>query len=131
MNIYEALKQLKGWKKAEYFKWKHDIRYDQTLPQKSEEEFLKLTGNKTMNEFIKWERTAEYKQLLAIYLDSCIANDLDSIYKKVSELAKTGETQSVKLFLQLQKDINSYAKAAEKAFSIDEEIIEEDDDLEI
>lgn len=129
MNIHEALKQL-PWKKAEYFKWKHDIRYDQRLPKKSEEDFLRLVALKTINSFIQWERTSQYKSLLALYLDSCVANDLDEIYKKVTENAKTGDPQSVKLFLQLQKDINSYVKAAKKSFSVSEDEIE-DDDLEI
>ncbi|QNG59430.1 hypothetical protein H4O14_16760 [Bacillus sp. PAMC26568] len=130
MNIYEALKQV-SWKKQEYFKWKHDIRYDRTVNQKSEEEFLKSVDLKTLNSFIAWEKSSEYKQLLTLHLDSCIANDLDEIYKKVAEVAKTGDPQSVKLFLQLQKDINSYAKLAEKAFSKKEDEIEEDDDLEL
>ncbi|WP_066174666.1 hypothetical protein [Bacillus marinisedimentorum] len=131
MNIYEALSNVPKLKK-EYFLWKHDIRYDQRLPKKTEKEFLRYVGKKTLNGFIAWERTADYKQLLAIYLNGLIANDLDDIYKKVSEQAKSGDPQSVKLFLQLQKDISSHAKLAEKAFSKPEEDeIEEDDDLEI
>lgn len=129
MSIYEALSQV-FWKKAEYFKWKHGIQYNRQNPKKSEEEFLKTVDLKSFNSFTKWERTSEYKQLLAIYLDGCIANDLDEIYKKVSELAKTGEPQSVKLFLQLQKDIGSHAKVAEKMFLVEEEK-EEDDGLEL
>ncbi|OLS37923.1 hypothetical protein BTR22_05280 [Alkalihalophilus pseudofirmus] len=129
MNIYDALSKI-TWRKREYFKWKHHIRYDQRLPKKSEEEFLRFVSKKTMNSFLQWEKTSEYRQLLALYLDSRIANDLDDIYKSVSEKAKEGDPQAVKLYLQLQKEISSHAKQALKVFD-NEEQEEEEDDLEI
>lgn len=131
MNIYEALKQMKDYRKAEYFKWKHNIKYDQTLPKKSEKEFLKTVERKTMNGFLVWEKSAEYKQLLALYLDSCIANDLDKIYKKVVEKATEGDATSVKLFLQLSKEIGNVAQQSkvDQGKVIEEET--ESDDLEL
>lgn len=128
MNIYEALKQV-PYLNSEYFKWKHNIRFDRTLPQKSEEEFLKYINRKTLNGYIKWERTNEYKQLLTIYLDSLIANDLDEIYKVVREKALTGDPQSVKLFLQIQKDISSAAKTSGKAFNTNKNIDNDSDEV--
>lgn len=132
MNIYEALEHVPKLK-AEYFKWKHDIRFDRRIPKKTEDEFLRLVDKKTLNSFIKWEKSSDYKQLLSIYLDSCIANDMDEIYRKVSEQAKTGDAASVKLFLQLQKDISVNAKNAISVFEKnDEELeVEEDDGLEL
>lgn len=132
MNIYQALEHVPKLK-AEYFKWKHDIRFDRRIPKKSDEDFLRLVDKKTLNSFIKWEKSSDYKQLLSIYLDSCIANDMDEIYKKVSEQAKTGDAASVKLFLQMQKDISVNAKNAITVFKKnDEEVeIEEDDGLEL
>lgn len=112
MNIHDALKQLKDWRKAEYFKWKFDIRYDQRLPKKTEEEFLQYIQRKTLNPYIVWERSKEYKALVALYLDSQISNDLQEIYQKVSEQAKTGDVNAVKLYLQLSKEIQQYAKNA-------------------
>lgn len=133
MNIYEALNNV-IFPKQEYFKWKHNIRYDKTLPIKSEEEFLKYVNRKSLNGFIKWEKSNEYKQLLVIYLESLIANDLDAIYKVVREKALTGDPQSVKLFLQIQKDISSAAKISGKAFNTNKNIdndLDEEDELEI
>lgn len=131
MNIYDALKHV-PWKKAEYFKWKHNIRYDQSLPKKTEQEFLRLVGLKSLNSFLAWEKSSQYKRLLSIYLNGLIANDLDEIYKKVAEKAKTGDPNSVKLFLQLQKNIGDFAKIAEKALIKDEEEeMEQDDGLEL
>ena len=131
LNIYEALKNVPN-KKAEYFKWKFDIRYNRDLPKKTEEEFLRNIQRKSLNPFIKWEKSSEYKQLLAIYLDSQIANDLDEIYKVVSKKAKQGDEKSIKLFLQLQKEIQQHAKNAEKAFVVEDvEEQEDDDDLKV
>lgn len=130
MNIYDALKSLKNQQRAEYFKWKHDIRFDQTLPIKTEKEFLRFIDRKTLNGFIRWERTGEYKALLTLYFDSKITNDLEQVYKIVSENAKKGEDKSVRLFLTLSKDIQSQTKNAEKVFK-DAEREEETDDLEM
>ncbi|MBU9720546.1 MULTISPECIES: hypothetical protein [Bacillaceae] len=130
MTIYEALKTLGNYRYAEYFKWKHDIRFDQTLPKKSEEEFLESVDRKTMNGFLKWERSAQYKALLTLYFDTKITNDIEEIYKIVSDKAKQGDDKAVRLFLTLSKDIQSQRKNAEEVFKqVDD--IEEDDGLEL
>lgn len=129
MNIYEALKQTEG-KKRLYFEWKHDIRFDQTIPTKTEEEFLRMVGAKTLNGFIKWEKSQQYKNLLLLLLESKVANDFDIIYKVVSDKAKDGDEKSIRLFLSMQKDIQSNAKLAAKTFdSIVDEEKEEDNGL--
>ena len=130
MNIHEALKQLE-FRKREYFKWKNNIRYDQRLEKKSEDDFLRYVGRKTMNPFIAWERTSEYKQLLAIYMNTKIANDYQDIYESVAEKAKTGDPSAVKVFLQLSKEIAKDSKIAEKLFEGEEETEIENDDLEL
>lgn len=127
MNLDDGLKQLKNWRFAEYFKWKHDIRYDQRLEKKTEEEFLKSVQRKTMNSFISWERTAEYKKLLTLLLESKLADDMEEIYNIVTENAKKGDDKAVRLFLQLQKEIVSNAKVAKEAFKVTE-IAEEDEE---
>jgi hypothetical protein len=113
MNIYDALKQTES-KKAEYFKWKHDLRFNRTLPKKSEEEFLKQVERKTMNGFIKWEKTQEYKALLLLMLGTQTANDLNEVYQAVLEKAKQGE--DVNNFIKLHKEINESAKLATEIF---------------
>ena len=128
MNIYEGLKQVE-YKKRLYFEWKHDIRFDQTLPQKTEEEFLRMVGAKTLNGFIKWERSQEYKNLLLLLLESKVANDFDLIYKNVSDKAKDGDEKFIRLFLSMQKDIQQNAKLAAKTFTVVEDDSEQDDDV--
>lgn len=110
MNLHEALKKV-NWDFQEYFKYKFpDARFDQSVPTKTEEGLLKVTGKKTMNAFYRWERTGEYKGLVAIYLQSRVANDLYEIYNSVAENAKTGDDKAVKLYLTLSKEINENAK---------------------
>lgn len=126
MNLDEALKQLKNQRFAEYFKWKHDIRYDQTREKKTEEEFLKQVERKTMNPFLRWERSTEYQTLLTLLLESKLADDMEEIYNIVVDSAKKGDDKAVRLFIALQKDIKSNAKIAQEAFKV-AEVLEEDE----
>ncbi|MCC3645833.1 hypothetical protein JGK52_03925 [Cytobacillus oceanisediminis] len=128
MNIYEALKQTEGKKRA-YFEWKHDIRFVQDAPKKSEDDFLKTVGLKTLNGFIRWEKSQEYKNLVLLLLDSKVANDYDVIYKNIVDKAKDGDEKFIRLFLSIQKDIQSNAKLAAKTFNVVEEESEENEDL--
>ncbi|MGG4038564.1 hypothetical protein [Heyndrickxia ginsengihumi] len=131
MNIYEALQNV-SYKKQEYFKWKHDIRFNQSIPKKSEEEFLKVVDLKSLNTFHRWERTQEYKNLLLLLLESKVANDFDEIYRVVTDKAKEGDEKSIRLFLSMQKDIQSNAKLAAQTFtSVEDEEDTEDDDLDL
>lgn len=128
MNINEALKSIQ-WDRAEYFKYKFPhIRFDQSRPLKSEEEFLTTVGKKTMNPYTRWEKSEEYKALIAMMLESRIADDLQEIYEVVVENAKTGDDKAVKLFLALQKEINSIAKVSSQVINYKEMKEEEEDD---
>lgn len=83
-----------------------------------------------MNPFLNWEKTQEYKNLLMLYLDTKIADDFQEVYSIVSDKAKQGDEKSIKLFLQLQKEVSSMAKLSAKTFeSIEDEA--EDDELEL
>ncbi|MED3650301.1 hypothetical protein [Heyndrickxia sporothermodurans] len=131
MNIHEALQNV-SYKKQEYFKWKHDIRFNQSIPRKSEEEFLKVVDLKSLNTFHRWERTQEYKNLLLLLLESKVANDFDDIYRIVTEKAKEGDEKSIRLFLSIQKDIQSNAKLAAKTFEkVEDDEEQEDDELDL
>lgn len=113
MNIYEAIKEL-SWKKRMYFEWKHDLSYNQNKIKETEEEIMRKLGVKSFNEYTKWERTPQYMQLLSLYLESKFANDLEVVYRNASEKAKedNADEKSVKLLLQIQKEIRSFNKAA-------------------
>ncbi|BDH63307.1 hypothetical protein MTP04_34370 [Lysinibacillus sp. PLM2] len=129
MNIHEALKAV-SWDRAEYFKYKFpQVRFDQSRPQKTEEAFLKVVNKKTLNPYTRWEKSEEYKALVALMLQGRSADDLQEIYSIVVENAKTGDDKAVKLFMQLQKEIDSYAKLAVQSINVKEEVEDEDDDL--
>ncbi|MGE8079247.1 hypothetical protein [Peribacillus loiseleuriae] len=116
------------WKKAAYFKWKHDIGYVQSNEKKSEEQFLKSVELKTLNSFIAWERSKEYADLVYLLMQSRVANDILESYDQISTKARTGDEKSVKLLMDMSKQINEYAKLASKKYEVMEEI-EEDDGL--
>ncbi|KZB89799.1 hypothetical protein A2U94_19645 [Bacillus sp. VT 712] len=115
MNIYDALKQVDG-KKAEYFKWKHDLRFKRNLPKKTQEEFLRFIDRKTLDGFIKWEKSEEYKALLLLMLGTQTAHDLHEVYQAVLEKAKQGE--DVNNFIKLHKEINTSSKVAQQIFKV-------------
>lgn len=131
MNLNDVLSQMdksKDWRLAQYFRWKHDIKYDQTREKRTEEDFLRNVNRKTMNSFIQFERTTEYKQLLILLLESQIAEDMQEIYSKVTEDAKSGDDKAVRLFIALQKEITNTAKLAKQTF-VNQEDDDSDDDL--
>ncbi|AKG35253.1 hypothetical protein [Paenibacillus durus] len=129
MNIHEALKTIPNKKKL-YFIWKHYIGFDQTKPPKTEAEFLKTVDLKSLSSFVRWERSEEYRALLAILLNTRFDSDLEQIYDSLADKAKNGDEKSIKLLLQIGKDIKSYAKDAAKTLNKNDEV-EEDDDLDI
>ncbi|MEC1697755.1 hypothetical protein [Schinkia azotoformans] len=137
MNIYDALRQLNSYDKRMWFQYRHKLYFQQEKNEEinSDEEFLKRTMRKfkTTDSFIAWEKSDEYRNLVALLLESKIANDLLDTYNIVAEQAKTGDDKSVKLLLQLSKDITTLSKEAKKSFNKkdEEEIIEEDDGLSV
>lgn len=113
MDIYEALKEL-SWKKRMYFDWKHDLSYNQNKEKESEEEIMRKLQVKSFNEYVKWERTPQYLRLLSLFLESKFANDLEKVYKMTAEraVAEDADEKSIKLLLQIQKEIRTFNKAA-------------------
>lgn len=125
MNIYEALKNTQ-YIFREYFKYLHpELRFDQSRPVKTEEEFLRSVSRKSMAPFHRWRKSAEYKRLVMLYLEYRVSNDYEEIYELIAKKSKeTGDPQTVKLFLQLQKDIQSNAKLVKQNM----ESVEEDEE---
>lgn len=95
-----------------YFHYKFpDTRFDKTIAPKSKEDFLKIVNRKTFNGFLDWEKTPEYANLVALYLQSKMADDLYTIYDVVREKALKGDEKQIKLLLSLNKEINNMVKA--------------------
>lgn len=106
MDIYTELGKL-SWKKADYFKWKFGLYVNKT-EYVSEEEMCKHLRIHTLNHMRKWEKSQEYLTLVNLYIESQIANDLEQIYKVVSEKAITGDEKSIKLLLDVQKQVRAF-----------------------
>lgn len=112
MNIYEALSKL-NYKKKEYFLWKHNLYVLRTEPL-TEEEMCKRIQSKSLSYMRKWEKTEEYHALVNIMIESQAGKDLEDIYSIVKEKALTGDEKSIKLLLDLQKQVQAYNKQANK-----------------
>jgi len=126
MTLKEALKKVTKENRA-YFHYKFpDTRFDQSREEKTEQEFLASVNRKTMNGFLEWEKSPEYANLVALYLQSKMINDIYNIYEVVRQKALEGDDKSVKLLLQLNKEINNMVKASA---SVSDEA--EDDGLEL
>lgn len=112
MNINDALKQI-PYKKAEYFRFKFpDCRFFADTEQITEEHLLQRVGLKTLATFQRWEKTSEFKALIALYLESRFANDLIQMHQAVRDKALSGDEKAIKLYLQLGQEIEQLAKAA-------------------
>ncbi|OWW11707.1 hypothetical protein BUE63_02435 [Bacillus sp. MB353a] len=127
MTLKEALKKVTKENRM-YFNYKFpDTRFNQTIQPKNEEEFLISVGRKTMNGFTNWEKTPEYANLVALYLQSLMIDDIRLMYDAVREKAVDGDDKAITTFLKLYKEINSIVKGFETiSNTVDED---EDDEL--
>lgn len=116
MDIYKALDSV-SYKKQEYFKWKFGLYVNRTEEQ-TEQELCEKLGVKTLNHMRKWEKSSEYLTLVNLYLESRIANDLEQIYEVTAEKALSGDEKSIKLLLDLQKQIRTFNKEIKPEQSI-------------
>lgn len=107
MDIYEALNNVSK-KKKEYFLWKFKLNMFAT--DLSEEDILRKLEIKSFASMRKWERTPEYLTLVNLYIESQIAKDLEKVYRVVQEKAITGDEKSIKLLLDLQKQVRAFNK---------------------
>ncbi|MFJ3386771.1 hypothetical protein [Lysinibacillus sp. NPDC086135] len=112
MNIYEALNTV-SWKKKEYFLWKHNLSVLREIPL-TEEELCKLIKSKSLAYMKRWERDESYHALVNIMIESQAGKDLEDVYSIVKEKALTGDEKSIKLLLDLQKQVQQYNKQANK-----------------
>ncbi|MCT1538434.1 MULTISPECIES: hypothetical protein [Lysinibacillus] len=112
MNIYEALNTV-SWKKKEYFLWKHNLSVLREVPL-TEEEICNKIKSKSLSYMKKWEKTEEYHNLVNIMIESQAGKDLEDIYAIVKEKALTGDEKSIKLLLDLQKQVQIHNKQSTK-----------------
>ncbi|MBW4081366.1 hypothetical protein [Paenibacillus sp. S150] len=125
MNLHEALKTIQN-KKRLYFIWKHDIGFNQTKSPKTEAEFLKTVGLKSLSSFVRWERSLEYRSLVALLFNTRFDGDLEQIYDALSVKAKEGDEKAIRLLFQIGKDIKIFAKDATKMLNKNDKVEEDD-----
>lgn len=131
LTINEALSQI-PFHKAEYFRYKFpDVRYDQSRQCLDEEQFLLRVGRSTIYTYHRWEKSAQWRTLVALYLESKMANELLEMYQAVKDNALKGDEKAVKLYLQLGKEIQQMARQTPLLSSRKKkaEDNEDDDDL--
>ncbi len=122
MTLTDAIKPLHEKMKLYIrYKFPNDIDFDIIRMPKNDEELMEMTGYKTMNPFLKFEKTSEYKAIVNLILYNRTIDDLMEIYETVSKNAKEkGDPKDVKLFLDLAKEIKKNTKQAEKILSNDD-----------
>lgn len=110
MDIYEKLRTL-SWKKQSFFKWENDLEYRKHEPKKTEGEMMAVLQVKTLNEMEKWKLTPEYLEMTQLLLATRFASDLEKSYSACAEKAHDGDSQSIKIMMDLQKFITAANKA--------------------
>lgn len=123
MNIYEELNKI-SWKKRDYFLNKFDLFVRRT-EQLTEEQLCKRLRIKSLSSLQKWEKSEEYHRLVNLYIQSQAAKDLEDIYKLVKDKALTGDEKSIKMLLDLQKQVQSFNKLTKSVAKS----VKEDDDM--
>lgn len=123
MNIYEELNKI-SWKKRDYFLNKFDLFVRRTEPL-TEEQLCKRLRIKSLSSLQKWEKSEEYHRLVNLYIASQAAKDLEDIYKLVKDKALTGDEKSIKMLLDLQKQVQSFNKLTKSVAKS----VKEDDDM--
>ncbi|MBY0221959.1 hypothetical protein [Sporosarcina aquimarina] len=106
MDIYKAINKLSPKKKT-YARWRFNLEYDKSKEKHTPERLCEILGVKTLSEYIKWENSNQFLGLTNLYLQTKFANDIEDVYLATVEKAKEGDVQSVKLMLQLQKEIKA------------------------
>lgn len=131
-ELQKALKKL-SFRKELYIKYKFNMWFKHDTPQVSEEEFLNKVKLKTMDTFVRWEKSSEFRHISSLILESRQANDLIEIYDKIkSKVAvKNPNNKDIEMLLKLMREINQHSKEARSYFNDKEEQKVEEDDLEL
>lgn len=129
MNINDAIKKL-SYKKAQFVRYHFNLWFDQNKTM-TEDEFLKSVQLKSMSTFNRFQKSDEFKHITSLVLASKTAEDLIEVYEIVRKKALDGDDKAISTLMKLHKEINSYKKEAEKAFSKLNTDEDEYDDLEL
>ena len=141
VNIWQEITKLKNERRKVYFMWKNDIQNIRiNYGAMTEDEFIEMCNKRHPNQITnpkqflnhmkRWESSAEYKRLIFLLKEDDFATDLLDTYKSTKELAQTGDSQSIKNMLLLQKEIKKYRQSIDEYVEEVEES-EEDDGLTI
>lgn len=112
--VAQLNKKTKQHFKVQYFCWKNglDSRKEKYSGLSEEELRKKFKALNEHWEFLqKWEKSLEYQEWYALYLEYKAKQDFIQMYEAVREKALQGDEKAIKLFLQLQKELKKLNKA--------------------
>lgn len=132
--VAELNKKTKQHFKVQYFCWKNhlDSRKEKYSTFSEEELRKKFKALNEHWEFLqKWEKSLEYQEWYALYLQYKAKQDFIHMYEAVREKALKGDEKAIKLFLQLQKELKKINKNRDLTTDDEDISIQDDDDLKL
>lgn len=142
ITFWEELSKVQNQRRKIYFQWKNGIEnLKVNYGEWTEDEFVahcekswlggKITNREYfLNNMKRWESSAEYKRLLALWHEDNFIFDLLEIYDKVKEKAlNETDSQAIKNTIMLQEEIKKYRKSIDEFQELEEQAENEDDGL--
>lgn len=130
MTLLQSLQRNTSHRKAAYFLWRNKIKGQKADHTKyTEQEFIDkfCKGKPEILQGLRaWERTEQYADFVNLMLYDRMGIDFLEIYEAVTKKAKQGDSQAVKTFLLLQKEVKAKMK---KQLKIEDSKDDEDDGL--
>lgn len=132
--LSELNKRTKQYHKIQYFCWRNGLdtrfcKYSTLTEEELRKKFKPVDEH--WDFLVKWEKSLEYSEWYALYLQYKAKQDFIQIYEAVREKALQGDEKAIKLFLQLQKELKKLNKA-KKSDDDDVPIMDDiDDDLKL
>lgn len=134
MTLLQSLQKNTSHRKAIYFLWKNKIKSQRADHTKyTEQEFIDkfCNGKPTILQGLRaWEKTEQYASFVNLMLYDRMGIDFLEIYEAITEKAKKGDSQAVKTFLLLQKEVKANMRKQLKK-KPDETDYEDDQDDEL
>lgn len=127
--LSELNKRTKQYHKIQYFCWRNGLdtrfcKYSTLTEEELRKKFKPVDEH--WDFLVKWEKSLEYSEWYALYLQYKAKQDFIQMYEAVREKALKGDEKAIKLFLQLQKELKKINK--NKDLADEEDISMQTDD---
>lgn len=116
-ELVNALSKLPERKQI-YVKYRFNLWFDRNKVM-DEATFLKRVGLKTMDSFLRWEKSEEFLHITTLVLQSRQSNDLLEMYEKVKKNieGENPDKKDLEFMMKLMDKINQNAKSASEYFN--------------